>query len=310
MVETAIYILLGALSSALLALLALPAVSRRAYRLAQRRADLTAPLSATEARAERDALRGRHAVELAQVEARAAQAQKEWGAAQIALGRQTTQLLQRDEALAERRQEVARQREALAALGAELRAREAEIGVGEIAIRDALGQRDAAQRRLGDIVARLDAAVTLAGEERAHRMKLESQIAALTRELDEERPVQLAAPETQGPDALPKARLPDLFSPVVGRDGIDEIHDRLAEAAVRESDLSLRIKALAAARQEADAALRGARNERDAALRELGRLREADADLREAIARLGREIVQRHGPEAARDDVQSLASQT
>ena len=310
MVETAIYILLGALASALLALLALPAVSRRAYRLARRRAELTAPLSASEARAERDALRGRHAVELAQVERRAAQARDDRAVAQIELGRRATELLQRDATLAEKAQEIARQREELAALGAELRARETEIGARETAMRDAHGQRDAAQLRLGNIVARLEGAVTLAGEERAHRMKLESQIAALTLALDQARPVPPDAGEDQEPDALPRARLPDLLSPVVRSEGFDEIHDRLVEAASREYDLSLRVKALAAARHEAEAALRGARNERDAALRELARLRGADADLREAIARLGHDIVARHGPEAAREAAQTFVSQT
>lgn len=298
MVETAIYVLLGALASALLALLALPAVSRRAFRLARRRADLTAPLSAAEARAERDALRGRHAVDLAQVDRRAAKAQENWAAAQIALGQRATELIQRDETLAEKSREIARQRQELATLSEELRAREAEIGAREVAIRDALDQRDAAQRRLSAVDAQLDVSRARAEEEHSRRDKLERQFAALTLELDAERPI--------SPLTLPKAQMLDLFPATIPSEAIDAIHDRLADAAIRENDLGLRVKALAAARFEAEAALRGATRERDAALRDLAEARDADAELRQAIVRLGRDIVERHRPEP----VQTYVSQS
>ena len=115
MVETAIYVLLGALTTALVALLALPAVSRRAFRLAQAKARLTAPLSAAEAQAERDALRGRHAIDLALAERRADKAEERWAEAQIALGERAAEIVGRDATLADKSRDIARLQEALAA---------------------------------------------------------------------------------------------------------------------------------------------------------------------------------------------------
>jgi chromosome segregation ATPase len=91
----------------------------------------------------------------------------------------------------------------------------------------------------------------------------------------------------------------------------ERIGDRLAEAAGREQDFNVRVLALAAARREAEAALRAARSERDALARDMADLREAltaserraqavidgDKSLRQAIARLGREIVEAQASE-------------
>ena len=147
MVETAIYVLFGALATALLALVALPAVSRRAFRLAQERARLAAPLSAAEAQADRDALRGRHAIEIALAERRAVSAQDKWSAAQIALGERAAEIVRRGADIEEKAQKIARQREELAWLVRELTDRDTEIGARETALFDFEGQRDAAERR-------------------------------------------------------------------------------------------------------------------------------------------------------------------
>jgi chromosome segregation ATPase len=273
LVETAIYVALGALASALLALLALPAISRRAFRLAQRRAELTAPLSAAEARAERDALRGRHAVDVALIERRAANAQAQWAEAQVALGRGSAELLRRDEALAAKAQEIA-------ALQESLRAREAELA-------DALAERDAAQQRLTETNATLEGARAQAEAARLEEARLRAEIATLAREQDEARRAFARETDEEETSVEPLPRAAALL-----RGEAADVHERLAEAAARESDLSLRIRALVSGRLETEAALRAARTERDTALRELVRMREADADLREAIARLGHEMVE------------------
>ena len=330
MVETAVYVAIGALATALVALLALPAISRRAFRLA-------------EARADRDALRGRHAIEAAMVERRAAQAQDDWAKAQIALGRQTAEIVDRDDELAKRADEIARQRDEIAGLGGALRQRETEIAAREIAAFDLQAQRDAAQARFKQTAERLEAVETQAAEERAIQSSLESRLDALAWELHEvrrssaaalaaanagvvelerrlgESEAELARLERKAAEFAP--RLPDAAEdgghwpesagdapPALsagagegeagGRATAAHYHDRLAEAAEREYDLNLRLRALASALDDAQTALRAAHSERDIAQRELAALRlrlagsDTDASLREAIARLGRELVQ------------------
>ena len=68
MVESALFFVVGFLCATLLALLAAPAMSHRARRLANARARLQAPLSESQARAERDALRAIQAVEIVRME--------------------------------------------------------------------------------------------------------------------------------------------------------------------------------------------------------------------------------------------------
>ena len=155
MIETAIYLSIGALSAALAFLLAIPAVSRRAHRLAQRRAALAAPLSATEARADRDALRAKHALDVALIERRAASAQTQWAEAQIELGRRAAELVARDSEIDDKRAEIAQRAEERARLSAELRDRDAEISAREVALFDLSGQRDAAERRQAETLERM-----------------------------------------------------------------------------------------------------------------------------------------------------------
>jgi len=319
LIETAIYVAIGALSAALAFLLVIPAVSRRANRLAQRRAALTAPLSATEARADRDALRAKHAIDVALIERRAAAAQTQWAEAQIELGRQAAALVARDTALAGAREELARRAEVEARLSEALRGREAEISAREVALFDLSGQRDAAERRQAETLERM--------KERQKRFDaaqadMESRIAALSRELSEERRDSEAALDaTQARVAELRRRLEEseatiermqddsspFDAPAVAR--LPRAHalgEPPAPAAdTREQELSLRVQELMSAGGEAEAALRAARLERDSLLREAaelrdrlaasetqaGALKDADNLLRQAIVRLGRELV-------------------
>jgi uncharacterized coiled-coil protein SlyX len=269
LVETAIYVGLGALATALLALLALPAVSRRAFRLAQARLRLTAPPTGAEAEAERDALRGKHAVELALVERRADAAGERWAEAQIALGRQAAEIVARDAALEERAQEIARQRAEIAGLVADLRARDAEIGAGALAMHDFLGQRDDAQRRFAASDAlrlKREAEIeALSGEINLARRRAESEGLAAQARIAE---LQLRLDETQAEVSRLRRQAAELT---------DRLRDRTEEAAARENDLSARIASLSAAQAETETALRAARAGQ-----------EDDARLRELIVKLGR----------------------
>ena len=116
MVKSAIFFLLGFLTAAFLALLAAPAVSRRARRLAIARARLQSPLSEAQARAERDALRGSHAVDLVRLETRLNAAENDRAIHRVQLGRQASRILSLQDLSAERAAEIARQHEELIAL--------------------------------------------------------------------------------------------------------------------------------------------------------------------------------------------------
>jgi len=319
LIETAIYLSIGALSAALAFLLAIPAVSRRAHRLAQRRAALAAPLSATEARADRDALRAKHALDVALIERRAASAQTQWAEAQIELGRRAAELVARDSEIDDKRAEIAQRAEERARLSAELRDRDAEISAREVALFDLSGQRDAAERRQAETLERM--------KERQKRFDavqadMEGRIAALSRELSEERRDSEAALATsQARVAELRRRLEECEAAIERmKDDSSPFESPAVEPlprahvlgdpppppeATREQELSLRLRELMSAGGEAEAALRAARLERDALageaaeLRErlaaseaqAGALKEADGLLRQAIARLGREMV-------------------
>lgn len=319
MIETAIYVLVGALSAALLFLLAIPAITRRAHRLAQRRASLSAPLSAAEARADRDALRAKHAVEIALSERRKEEAEEQWSSAQIALGRQAAEIVARDDALAERARELARRAEEIAGLGADLKARDAEISAREVALFDFAGQRDAAERRTAQSAERLNAEQTRFD---ATRADLEGRIAALTRELADSRQdsnAALASAQARVAELRRRLeqseaeaeRLRDSSLPAGA--GLPRAHGFNPASQTRESELNLRINELMTARGEAEAALLAARVERESLVREAaelrdrltasesraGRLREGDGLLRQAIARLGRELAEGPATHAA-----------
>jgi chromosome segregation ATPase len=336
-------VLLGALTTALLALVALPAVSRRAFRLAQERARLSAPLSAAEAQADRDALRGRHAIEIALADRRADSAQDKWSAAQIALGERAAEIVRRDSEIEDKAQEISRQREELTRLADELTARDTEISARETALRDFEGQRDAAEVRRAQATADLKQAQAEAAGIRA---RLEERIEDLSRELsltqhradsalfaakakiaDLER--RLEESETDALrlrrqvldlSELQAAEAKSVVGPPFPELGV--VASQLPDAVARENELSLRLSALTAALAEAEAAARAARADRDEAEREADFLRErtasseaqaqrltqADDNLRSAIARLGRELVAQHAAQALVDSQREPAS--
>lgn len=119
---------LGFLSASLLALSALPALSRRADRLARRRAETAFPLSLAEIAADRDHLRAEQALRERVLEQKAegdfaakASAMSELGRRDMTIGRLETDLTERRQKIADletelgqRTQELAETREALA----------------------------------------------------------------------------------------------------------------------------------------------------------------------------------------------------
>lgn len=93
LIEQLLIFALGVLSASLLGLMIVPALSRRAMRLARRRLELQMPLSPQEILAERDQLRAQYAVAQRQTEQKFEAAQEAKAEAYGELGRRTAQLV-------------------------------------------------------------------------------------------------------------------------------------------------------------------------------------------------------------------------
>ena len=336
MVETTIYFLIGFLVASLLALAAAPAISRRATRLAVARARLLSPLSETQARAERDALRGQHAVEINRMEQRIRTVEDSRASALAELGRRATQIVHLEELSAERAAEIARQRQELADLEARWRDMSAQAGALEVGVRDMSAQRDVAHEAWRVARERVTALETTVDEHRAVIASLETRAAGLDAELaSARRAASLAAKAAETERARLEAALRERIQSVealggelasakadisalradveAGRDEAGELKRRLArvEPLLSRSEAAREELAMENSRQLAKIA------ERDAALEQLGgadarkenaRLREqlaeavaavqsmskGDQELRQVIARLGREIARTH----------------
>lgn len=108
MVEFLMVFALGALAATALALLALPALSRRADRLARRRTEALFPVSIEEIVAERDHVRAEMAVEKRKTELWAERIAKEKAADMAEIGRRDVALHEANEKLADRAKEIER----------------------------------------------------------------------------------------------------------------------------------------------------------------------------------------------------------
>lgn len=301
MVETAIYVALGALTSALLALLALPAVSRRAFRIAAARARLAGPLSAEQAQADRDALRGKHAVELALVERRAGEAEARWAKSEIALGRHAALAERQEAALAERAKEIAGLISEIKARDGEIAARDVEIGAREQANADALAQRDAANLQRDLWRARCGLAERNAEETQGRLAGHVNELATALTAQKHDAEAALAEAQERLAELEQRLEASEADAARLKRHATElteRFRARLSEAWDRRNELTLRVAALAQAHAETETALRAARAERDRALREAARLAEAekaqaegDERLRQTLARFGRDLI-------------------
>jgi chromosome segregation ATPase len=286
LVESAIFFLVGFLSAALLALLATPAISRRAFRLAAARARLQSPLSETQARAERDALRGQHAVETVRLERRLSAKENERAIAMVQVGRQTDQILQLQEDLAERSEEVARQRTEIADLQREAVEMRAHHAAQEIGLRDLETQRDAAHGDHSHAVRRADELETKFDENRAVIATLETRATRLEVELSKaHRSAADAGRTAEGEHARLSQALSESAS------AVSRLTADLEGARARHSELEARNQEIAPLRERvAQLEPRLAKSEstrEDLALeigRQLTRIAELDAALQRAEA--------------------------
>ena len=185
MVELAFSFALGALSVALLALAAIPALARRANRLAAARARLFAPLDEKGAQAERDALRAAHSIDVSRHERAAALAAEREGAARVELGRESARLAGiskiRDALLGE----VGALRAELADVAQSLQEARVEMGAAQGAMLDLSAQREAAESHWADARRRMISLEAAADRDRAHRAAVETQTEGLRMQIDD-----------------------------------------------------------------------------------------------------------------------------
>lgn len=252
MVESAIFFLIGFLTAALLAIAAAPAVSRRAMRLAVARARLQAPLSESQARAERDALRGKHAVETVKLEMKLEAAEVKLGQALARIGRQATEALGLNETIARLRDDVARDRSEIEALSAEQTALRAEIGARELGLHDMSSQRDRLALRLESATNHITEMATSLDRDRLVIASLETRATQLNLQIVDLR----RSLATAAQDGL---ELQKKFA-----DRAAELEARLADSERLREDMTLEVNRQLARLAERDAMLNSARSERDA----------------------------------------------
>ena len=144
MIEQALFLAIGFLAAALAAIAAAPLVSRRAMRLAVARARLRAPVTEKQAIADADALRAQHAVEHARIERKLTLAEETSAGLRVWVGRQAAELIRLKSEIVDLNLELFDLRAEGERLAAHERDLKATIDATQIAVHDAIVQRDRA----------------------------------------------------------------------------------------------------------------------------------------------------------------------
>ena len=166
-IEQTLYFAIGFLAASLAAIAGLPVVSRRAMRLAQRRARLQAPTTETQAIAERDALRAHYAVDHARLERRLDLAEDAAIHLRSEVGRHSVKVIALEADLKDRLIISSEQRVEIERLAAECRELDGALGASQIALNDVFSQRDRALSAEAAALARQDALEAEASRDRA-----------------------------------------------------------------------------------------------------------------------------------------------
>jgi len=267
------YFVAGLLAAGLVMMLILPAFWRRALRLAERRTRLQQPLSVSEAIAERDQLRAEHSVAQRRLERRIETLQRDLAGERAALGREIKRAALDEEKMAAER-EVSLLHEELAARARELQAMEAELGASRVALHDLAAQAD---RAAAEIALRRQIAMkaeTRADEQRAAIAGLETRAAGLEARLADQAQafkLKLAAMEA-GRAREASEKLADRTTMEEAHGEKDRLNRELADRLVRVEEIG-RDLAKAPAKPE------------------------SDRELREAIVKLGADVLRLTGHE-------------
>jgi chromosome segregation ATPase len=196
-IEAVMLVTVGFLAATLLALAAVPALARRADRLARKRAEAAFPLSLAEIAADRDHLRAELALRARSLEQEAARAFAAKAGAMREVGQRDMIIAQRERVIAEREAGIADRDEKLARLGADLEQTRSRLEAETAAHAEAAATLD---KRIADLAALehslADARAALSGtsadlaarnveleQERASRDRLQSRLAARDEEL-------------------------------------------------------------------------------------------------------------------------------
>ena len=166
-IEQTLYFAIGFLAASLAAIAGLPVVSRRAMRLAERRARLQAPTTEKQAIAERDALRAHYAVDHAKLERRQGLAEDAAIHLRSEVGRHSAKVIALEADLKERLSVCSEQRVEIERLAAECRELDGALGASQIALNDVFSQRDRALSAEAAALARQDALEAEASRDRA-----------------------------------------------------------------------------------------------------------------------------------------------
>jgi chromosome segregation ATPase len=260
-IETIMVFALGFLSAALLALLVLPALSRRAERLARRRVEARLPLSMAEIAAERDHLRAEIAVEARRIELKAEAAAQARADDMAELGRRAV-------LIADLQADVVSRSDAIAGLDRDLGAARQSIDVLSVTLE------------------RTGAELALASEEllarRAALGALQADHGRL-QETAEERRLVISTMETSI-ESL-RARISELERTLANAQAaIAAKDDRIEELDQARGGLETQLAALAKDKSDADASLAALQAQHARAAEELATLRAEHAMAREALS--------------------------
>jgi len=186
LIEQAMIFALGFFVAGLLALLFLPAVQRRAARLAARRMEMQLPLSMEEIVAERDQLRAEFAVERRRLEQRL-EAEGETAAGHMAdVGRHTATINDLNGQLSDTREDLRTLGEAKDALNREMAEVEARISPTLKALDEETAAHNITRENLRSKTSEAEVLLVERDLARTERDGLETKRATLQRRLDEE----------------------------------------------------------------------------------------------------------------------------
>ena len=315
-VEEALFFAMGFLAALLVAIAGIPGVTRRATRLSEARARLRAPVSEKQAIAERDGLRGKHAIEVARLERGLALADEASNQLRVANGGQIAKIIALEATSADQMSLIVDQRAQIAQAELERRDLEAGLGASQIALNDAFAQRDraddsesAAKSRQIELVAQASrdrariAILTARGENTTGRFAELSSSAKSAADKAAAARVQPPDPGAgESRDARPvDDRLRDVIQQNNGlslspganldesRAKMEELESRLAQSEGAREEALLESGRQLAALADREAALKAARATVATLEARLGSAGDDDA-LRESINRLGREV--------------------
>lgn len=173
---------LGFLTAAFLALLAAPAIWRRAVTLTRHRIEASVPLTMNEIRADKDRLRAEHAVTVRQLEMALDQAREKAAMQAIAVGRNIEEFRRRDEEKAELERQIAELDQLSAGRQATIEARDEAVARLEARIVDL---ERALEERIGELdrmIALFEEATLTATNRQVDLVARESEVDRLAKE--------------------------------------------------------------------------------------------------------------------------------